>query len=75
MFLKERRIELDLTQKELSEKLGYSTTQYISNWERGLCGPPAKKIPEIIQLLKLSKSKAFKVLLDDYEAYLKKLFQ
>jgi transcriptional regulator with XRE-family HTH domain len=54
-FLKNAREKRNVTQSELAKKLGYTTSQFISNWERGLCDPPMDAIPEISQFLGLSK--------------------
>lgn len=39
---KEHRIRAGLTQKTVSEKLGYESAQFVSNWERGISHPPPK---------------------------------
>ena len=43
-YLKEKRVAADLTQKEVAEKIGYSSAQYISNFERGIALPPLSKL-------------------------------
>jgi hypothetical protein len=37
-FLKQKRIETNLTQRELATALGNMNSQFVSNWERGLLG-------------------------------------
>lgn len=54
-FLKNRRKDLGLTQVDLGKKLGYSNGQFISNWERGLSGPPEKKINKLCRVLGVNK--------------------
>ena len=52
-FLYEKRIKAGLSQKDVSDKLGYSSPQFISNYERGLCSPPLKKLKKIAELYKI----------------------
>lgn len=52
-FLKKARIQIGLSQKEISTKLGYSTPQFISNWERGLSYPPYAKLKSLSTILKV----------------------
>jgi DNA-binding XRE family transcriptional regulator len=47
--LKEYRIKAGLTQKQVARKLGFSNEVSICHWEQG------KNIPNLINLLKLSK--------------------
>lgn len=43
-----------LTQKEVSDALGYTTPQFISNVERGRCRFPVEKLPKLKRLYRLS---------------------
>ncbi len=52
-FIKVRRTELGLSQNDLARSLGYNTSQYISNIERGLASIPFAKILEMSTLLKV----------------------
>lgn len=45
-------------QLELAEKLGYGTSQFISNVERGICGFPLAKIKKLCKILVISKELA-----------------
>jgi len=40
------REKVGLTQREVSDSLGYSTPQFISNVERGRCRFPVQKLPK-----------------------------
>jgi transcriptional regulator with XRE-family HTH domain len=42
-FLANSRDSAGLTQRQVSLKLGYSSAQFISNFERGIATPPIKK--------------------------------
>src|ERR1700691_4295238 len=63
-FLKTAREKRNVTQSELAKRLGYTTSQFISNCERGLCDPPLDAIPEISQFLGLSKRDVMTVILE-----------
>lgn len=51
---KELRERVGLTQKEVSDALGYTTPQFISNVERGRCRFPVGKLPKLKRLYRLS---------------------
>jgi DNA-binding transcriptional regulator YiaG len=54
-LFKAKRLELGLSQSEVAEKLGFTSPQFVSNWERGLALPPIVCLPELLKLLKLNK--------------------
>lgn len=49
--LRALRREAGMTQKQLSDKLGYTTPQFISNVERGLCMLPKTKFKKAAKIL------------------------
>jgi transcriptional regulator with XRE-family HTH domain len=61
-YLRDLRLKSSLTQRDVSETLGYSSAQFISNFERGISSPPLKKLSvmqklykaDVEQLIKLS---------------------
>lgn len=59
-LLKKKRIEAGLTQSEVADMLGYTSSQFISNWERGLAKPPAFMLKSLAKIYKMDA----KVLLD-----------
>ena len=63
-FLKEKREGAGLSQKQVSDKLGYTTPQFVSNWERGVSSPPLKTLKKIGELYHVSSDDLFKVCLD-----------
>lgn len=73
--LKVLRIQKKMTQKELSEKLGYKSSQFISNWERELCNPPWEALPQLCKLLGMSKHRATKIVLADFKRQLSRIFK
>jgi len=75
--LKRLRIKAGLKQKDVAKELGYSSPQFISNWERGISSPPVKIIKELANLYKTSPDKLFrklqnavaKAMRHEYESY------
>ena len=63
-YFKKARLKADLSQKYVSEKLGYSNTQIISKWEKGLCTPPETKIKKIVNLYKIDEKEFVKIILE-----------
>lgn len=52
-FLQEARNARKLTQRVVSLKLGYSTAQFISNFECGISRPPLKKLQALVKLYRI----------------------
>ena len=65
IYLKAKRATTNFTQGGLAEELGNVHSQFISNWERGLCAPPNHCFPKLISLLKIDKKELVKVMLKD----------
>lgn len=49
-FIKRARADAVLTQSEVAKALGYSSPQYISNIERGLCNLAPKKMKKFCEI-------------------------
>ena len=64
-FLKEKRTLSGLSQKDVATKLGYSTSQFISNWERGVSQPPINTLRTLATMYKISAEQMFNVLLEE----------
>ncbi len=60
-YLKKRRLTLGITQKHIAQIMGYSTPQFISNWERGISSPPVDKLESVSNVYGIpnKKFKAF----------------
>jgi transcriptional regulator with XRE-family HTH domain len=65
IYLKEKRIEAGQSQAELATVLGYTSSQFVSNWERGICAPPGESLQKMIKLLKLSREKIVTAMVED----------
>ena len=49
-YLQSMRTKAGLTQREVSLALGYSSAQFISNFERGIAVPPLKKLKVLVKM-------------------------
>lgn len=71
-YLKDKRSNTGLTQSEVATKLGYSSPQFISNFERGLCSPPLKNLKTLVKLYKIPVEEIMTLILDEQESILRK---
>lgn len=71
MLLKRKRMETGLTQAEVGSKLGVHN-QFVSNWERGLCGIPNHALDKAISLLKIDRNELADVMLTDSKIHIEK---
>lgn len=74
-YLLSARIKNKLTQAEVSKRLGYSTAQFISNFERGIALPPAEKTKKLITIYNLNKQKTIDLMGQELVERLKKRLQ
>ena len=74
VFLKDKRVQANLTQSQVAEKLGYSSPQFISNWERGLASPPVFVLKDLTKMYKVAADEMFTLLLGEVERNLHKEF-
>ena len=66
LFLKKKTgSKLDLPKSQLASNLGDVHSQFVSNWERGLCAPPGHSLQKVIDLLKINREKLVEVMLVD----------
>lgn len=64
VFLRKKRESMGITQKALSEKLGLSTCQFISNIERGVSEVPSNRIGLYAESLELNTKELTKMIHD-----------
>ncbi|MGE3760261.1 MAG: helix-turn-helix domain-containing protein, partial [Pseudobdellovibrionaceae bacterium] len=62
-LLREARVNKGLSQIDVSKKLGYDSSQYISNWERSLAVPPVKSLKKIAGIYGISPQTLYDVFL------------
>lgn len=53
-YLSSMRAQAGLTQREVADALGYSSGQYVSNFERGIAVPPLNKLNLMVKMYGLS---------------------
>lgn len=63
-FLKKSREAQGLSQRDVSAHLGYNTSQFISNWERGLSQPPIPVLRKLALFYKVDAETLFNVILE-----------
>ena len=73
-FLKERRLQAGLTQSEVATRLGYSSPQFVSNWERGLANPPVFVLKDVTKMYKVPADQMFDLLVEEVKKNLHKEF-
>ncbi|MBY0316440.1 MAG: helix-turn-helix domain-containing protein [Bdellovibrionales bacterium] len=74
-YLRVKRVDAGLSQKQVADKLKYSTPQFVSNFERGLCAPPMKALRVLVRLYNLNASEFTNFVLELQEEYLKREIQ
>jgi transcriptional regulator with XRE-family HTH domain len=74
VFLKEKRVAAGLTQSEVANKLGYSSPQFVSNWERGLANPPVFILKDLTKMYKVPVDEMFELLVGQVRSELHKEF-
>jgi transcriptional regulator with XRE-family HTH domain len=62
-FLREKRIAAGMSQGKVAGILGYTSPQFISNWERGISEPPVDTLKVIAKLYNVPMDELFEVVL------------
>lgn len=60
-YLCELRLKAGLTQRDVSDLIGYSSGQYISNFERGIALPPLAKLKMLVSIYRADIGALLKV--------------
>jgi transcriptional regulator with XRE-family HTH domain len=74
-LIKEKRETQGLKQQDLSKVFGYTSGQYISNWERRKSNPPNKIAKQLCEILKIKSSTYQKILIDEFKRELERAFR
>lgn len=72
VYLKQKRQETRITQKEVAKKLGYTSPQFVSNFERGLCAPPLKNLKSLVKLYRIQPEEIIDLIVKEQEDILRK---
>lgn len=70
-FLKDAREAKGLSQAEVAKHLGYTSPQFISNWERGTAAPPAKILFQLSRLYNVNSELLLGHLMEHMQQMLK----
>ena len=73
--LKKLRLARGLSQTEVAKKLGYSSPQFISNWERGLASPPVKVLKRLAALYETDSNQLFNMVVKAAESRMRAEFE
>ncbi len=65
--LKKKRLESGISQMEVARKLGYTSPQFVSNVERGLCSFPLNKLKILVDLYQLDREQLTQIILTEHE--------
>ena len=71
-YLKEQRVKSSLTQSQVAQSIGYTSPQFISNIERGLCSAPVKHLKGFLKLYNLTIDELVAIILKQAEANLRR---
>lgn len=74
-YLKQLRLEAGLTQRDVSIALGYSSAQFISNFERGIAVPPLKKLKILQKLFRMNIGRLIELTLAAEKAIMIKVLE
>lgn len=56
-------MDAGVSQGAVAKKLGYTSPQFISNWERGLSRPPISTLRKIAQIYGIHMDEMFEIVL------------
>lgn len=70
-YLKDVREQANLTQADVSAKLGYTSPQFISNIERGISVAPLKTLARMVSLYKVNPESVVKIILESQRKLLR----
>jgi transcriptional regulator with XRE-family HTH domain len=71
-YLKNARMEKCLTQSEVAIRLGFTSAQFVSNWERGITCPSVSTISKLIKIYSLDSNEVFRLCIQGAEQNLRR---
>ncbi len=74
-YLRECRLNTGISQGEIARTLGYSSAQFVSNWERGKSMPPMRAVPKLARLIKLNPNHLVDLYVEETGRILKTQFK
>jgi transcriptional regulator with XRE-family HTH domain len=73
-FLKQKRLQSELSQQAVATFVGFTSSQMVSNWERGLCSPPMNTLVLLAELFNIPDNELFDILETEYRTTLRLCF-
>lgn len=70
-FLRDTRETSHMTQADVSQRLGYSSPQFISNIERGISVIPLKTLAKMVTLYKVNPEVVVRIILESQRKLLR----
>lgn len=64
--LKMARRKSGVSQSRIAKQFGFTSAQFVSNWERGMAQPPRKILKPLCRIIKLEPKKLERALVADY---------
>lgn len=64
-IIRAARTKSRMSQSDLGKILGYSSGQFVSNWERGTSYPPMDRLARIVKLFKLNKKQILELYIEE----------
>ncbi len=74
-IIKTKRVEKKYSQVKLAKLLGYSSGQFVSNWERGESYPPMDRLAKIALIFDIEKERLITLFLEEYSESKRKEYQ
>ncbi len=74
-YLKSCRIKAGVSQGQIAKSLGYSSAQFVSNWERGKSMPPLNAVPKLAKLIRLNPTHVVDLYVEETGRILKTQFK
>lgn len=71
VFLREKRESAGLSQNDVAKRLRYGSSQFISNWERGISSPPIKALAALADMYDIKVDELFSHVLEYSLVHLK----
>lgn len=61
VHLRVMRINAGYSQGDIAKRLGYSSPQFVSNWERGVSEPPIETLRKLADIYGINPEHLFKI--------------
>lgn len=74
-YLKTCRTKAGVSQGKIAKSLGYSSAQFVSNWERGKSMPPLNAMAKLAKLIKLDPTHVVDLYVEETGRILKTHFK